>query len=119
MSTTTELPQPNPALRRLGRLVGRWSMEGNLVGSDEKNIRGETTFRWLPRGFFLELRTRRPTGLDPSTLTRTRRPVKRSLAVAPPGAWQRLAHGVQPPGIGSPIRRPKRSSSSGTLSSLK
>jgi hypothetical protein len=51
---TPELPQPDPALRRLDRLVGRWSMESNLVGSDEKNIRGETTFRWLPGGFFLE-----------------------------------------------------------------
>jgi hypothetical protein len=30
-------------------------MEGNLVGSDE-NIKGETTFRWLPGGFFLEQR---------------------------------------------------------------
>jgi hypothetical protein len=30
-----------------------------------------------------------------------------------------LAHGVQPPGSGSPTRRRKRSSSSGTLSSLK
>jgi pimeloyl-ACP methyl ester carboxylesterase len=48
------LPQPDPALERLNRFVGRWSMEGNLVGSDEKNIRGETTFRWLPGGFFLE-----------------------------------------------------------------
>ena len=47
-------PQPDPALRRLDRFVGRWSMEGNLVGSDEKNIKGETTFRWLPGGFFLE-----------------------------------------------------------------
>ncbi|MDQ4130861.1 MAG: DUF1579 domain-containing protein, partial [Actinomycetota bacterium] len=54
MSGTPELPQPDPALRRLDRLVGRWSMEGNLVGSDEKNITGETTFRWLPGGFFLE-----------------------------------------------------------------
>lgn len=57
MSTTPELPQPDPALRRLDRLVGRWSMEGNLVGSDDKNIRGETTFRWLPGRFFLEQRT--------------------------------------------------------------
>jgi hypothetical protein len=30
------------------------SMEGHVVGSDEMNIRGETTFRWLPGGFFLE-----------------------------------------------------------------
>jgi hypothetical protein len=50
------LPQPDPALRRLDRLVGRWAMEGNLVGSDEKNITGETSFSWLPGGFFLEQR---------------------------------------------------------------
>jgi hypothetical protein len=31
-------------------------MESNLVGSDEHNIQGETTFRWLPGGFFLEQR---------------------------------------------------------------
>jgi Protein of unknown function (DUF1579) len=56
MSETPELPQPDPALERLDRLVGTWSMEGNLVGSDEKNIKGETTFRWLQGGFFLEQR---------------------------------------------------------------
>ena len=54
MSEQPHLPQPDPALRRLDRFVGTWSMEGNLVGSDEKNITGETTFRWLPGGFFLE-----------------------------------------------------------------
>jgi Protein of unknown function (DUF1579) len=48
--------QPDPALKRLDRLVGSWSMEGNLVGSDETTIKGETTFRWLPGGFFLEQR---------------------------------------------------------------
>jgi hypothetical protein len=58
MSGNPELPQPAPELRRLDRLVGRWSMEGNLVGSGEKNIRGETMFRWLPGGFFLEQRAR-------------------------------------------------------------
>jgi hypothetical protein len=56
LSENADLPQPDPALRRLDRLVGRWTMEGNLVGSDEKNIRGETSFRWLPGGFFLEQR---------------------------------------------------------------
>jgi hypothetical protein len=56
MSDNPELPQPSPELKRLDRLVGTWSMEGNLVGSDEKNIRGETTFRWLRGGFFLEQR---------------------------------------------------------------
>ncbi|HET7855974.1 MAG TPA: DUF1579 family protein [Gaiellaceae bacterium] len=56
MSENPELPQPDPALRRLDRFVGRWSMEGNLVGSDEKNIKGETSFRCDPGGFFLEQR---------------------------------------------------------------
>jgi Protein of unknown function (DUF1579) len=58
MSESPDLPEPDPALRRLDRLVGRWTMEGNLVGSDERNIKGETTFRWLPGGFFLEQRVR-------------------------------------------------------------
>ena len=53
---SAKLPTPDPALRRLDRFVGTWRMEGNLVGSDEKNIKGETTFRWLPGGFFLEQR---------------------------------------------------------------
>jgi hypothetical protein len=56
MSEQPELPQPDPALKRLDRLVGRWTMEGGPVGSDEKNIKGETEFRWLPGGFFLEQR---------------------------------------------------------------
>jgi hypothetical protein len=56
MSESPGPPQPDPALRRLDRLVGRWTMEGNLVGSDEKNIKGETAFSWLPGGFFLEQR---------------------------------------------------------------
>jgi hypothetical protein len=54
MAENSNLPKPDPALRRFDRFVGRWSMEGNAVGSDEKNIWGETAFRWLPGGFFLE-----------------------------------------------------------------
>jgi Protein of unknown function (DUF1579) len=54
MSENPSLPQPDPALRSLDRFVGTWSMEGHLVGSEETNIKGETTFRWLPGGFFLE-----------------------------------------------------------------
>jgi hypothetical protein len=52
--TQAQLPAPDPALRRLDRFVGTWTMEGHLVGSDEITVRGETTFRWLPGGFFLE-----------------------------------------------------------------
>jgi Protein of unknown function (DUF1579) len=58
MSENPNLPQPDDALKRLERFVGRWSMEGHLVGSDETNIKGETSFRWLPGGFFLEQHVR-------------------------------------------------------------
>ena len=53
-----QLPPPDPALRRLDRFVGRWNMEGHLVGSDEITVKGETMFRWLPGGFFLEQNAR-------------------------------------------------------------
>jgi hypothetical protein len=33
-------------------------MEGNLVGTDETDIGGETSFRWLPGVFFLEQHVR-------------------------------------------------------------
>jgi hypothetical protein len=49
-----QLPTPDPALKRLDPLVGTWSMEGHLVGSDDTAIKGQTTFRLLPGGFFLE-----------------------------------------------------------------
>jgi hypothetical protein len=46
-------PQPDPELRKLDRLVGTWSMNGHMAGSDEESIVGETKFEWLPGGFFL------------------------------------------------------------------
>ncbi|HJV04916.1 MAG TPA: hypothetical protein VJ868_06610, partial [Actinomycetota bacterium] len=54
MADEGQLPRPDPALQRLDRFVGTWSMEGNLVGSDESNIKGRSSYRWLPGGFFLE-----------------------------------------------------------------
>ena len=54
--TQAQLPAPDPALRRLDHFVGTWSMEGHLIGSDDITARGQTTFRWLPGGFFLEQR---------------------------------------------------------------
>jgi hypothetical protein len=58
MSESQQPPKPDPALKRLDRFVGTWSMEGRLVGSDKITITGETTFRWLPGGFFLEQHVR-------------------------------------------------------------
>jgi hypothetical protein len=54
MSEPIGLPQPDPALKRLERFSGSWTLEGNLVGSDDTTIRGRATYRWLPGGFFLE-----------------------------------------------------------------
>ncbi len=42
------MPQPDPALKRLDRLIGTWSMKGHLIGSHEENIIGRATFEWLP-----------------------------------------------------------------------
>ena len=49
-----QLPQPDPALRRLDRFVGSWIMEGHPLDSDAIAIRGTARFRWLPGGFFLQ-----------------------------------------------------------------
>lgn len=51
-----QLPTPDPALRRLDRLVGDWTLEGRTDGAPEPNINGRASFRWLPGGFFLEQR---------------------------------------------------------------
>lgn len=40
-------PRPDPALKRLDRLVGRWRMKGRPVGADEDSISGTTSFEWL------------------------------------------------------------------------
>src|SRR5262249_47538086 len=58
MSGNQTPPQPPPPLRRLHRPVGTRPMPRNLAGPDDKNITGQTTFRWLPGGFFLEQRAR-------------------------------------------------------------
>jgi hypothetical protein len=54
MAETPDLPQPDPALKRLDRFIGSWTMKGALVGSGETTISGRATYRWLPGGFFLE-----------------------------------------------------------------
>lgn len=53
--------KPDPALERLQRLVGVWSMKGRPLDSDEDTITGTTEFKWLHAenhgdgiGFFLQ-----------------------------------------------------------------
>jgi hypothetical protein len=49
-------PKPDPNLRKLDRYVGTWDMTGRTIGSDTDNVKGRTTFEWLPGGFFLQQR---------------------------------------------------------------
>jgi hypothetical protein len=50
--------KPDPALARLDRLIGQWSMKGRSLGSKDDNISGTTTFSWLhghkDSSFFLQ-----------------------------------------------------------------
>jgi hypothetical protein len=75
-------PRPDPALKRLERLVGTWSMKGHAMGSDQENIVGTTTFKWVHgesgTSFFLQqdmemdyagtpIKSRELIGYDPKT----------------------------------------------------
>jgi hypothetical protein len=40
-------PSPDPALDRLSRFVGTWSLKGRPLGSSRDSITGTTTFAWL------------------------------------------------------------------------
>src|SRR5687768_6070055 len=50
--------RPDPALKRLDRLVGSWKMKGRPLGSEEDSITGTTKFEWLhdsyDTSFFLQ-----------------------------------------------------------------
>jgi hypothetical protein len=60
MSEQNEQPQgppgPDPELKRLEFFVGTWTMKGRTLDSSEDNVSGQTTFEWLPGGFFLQQR---------------------------------------------------------------
>jgi hypothetical protein len=51
-----EQSTPDPALRRLDKLVGTWRIAGRTLDSQEDNISGRVTIKWMPGGFFLEQR---------------------------------------------------------------
>ncbi len=56
MSGMPEIQKPDPALKRLEKLVGIWELRGRTLDSNEDNITGRTTIEWIMGGFFLELR---------------------------------------------------------------
>ena len=45
-------PEPNPALKRLGVMVGAWELEGREAGSN-RAIDGRLQFEWMEGGFYL------------------------------------------------------------------
>src|SRR5215469_11990984 len=47
-------PLPDPALKRLDILIGKWELKGRTINSNEDNIFGWNTFEWIPGGFFLQ-----------------------------------------------------------------
>jgi hypothetical protein len=49
-------PEPDPALKRLERLVGNWTISGRTLDSEVDNIHGSVNISWLPGAFFLEQR---------------------------------------------------------------
>ena len=49
-------PKPNPALKRLDKLVGTWSLTGRTFDSKDDHINGNVVIEWLPGGFFLQMR---------------------------------------------------------------
>jgi hypothetical protein len=53
---TGQSSKPDPALKRLDKLVGTWELTGRTLGSQEDNISGRVTIEWLPGGFFLQQR---------------------------------------------------------------
>jgi hypothetical protein len=47
-------PRPDPALKRLERLVGTWDIKGRTLDSDVDNITGHMICEWMLGGFFLK-----------------------------------------------------------------
>jgi hypothetical protein len=48
--------QPSPALKRLEKLDGTWTVTGRTLDSAVDNIKGRVVINWLAGGFFLEQR---------------------------------------------------------------
>ena len=44
---------PDPEVRRLGAIVGRWRSEGHVVGTLQVPVTGTDVYEWAPGGFFL------------------------------------------------------------------
>jgi hypothetical protein len=56
MTDTLPNNQPDPALKRLEKLVGTWEMKGRTLDAQEDSLTGRTVIEWMPGGFFLQLR---------------------------------------------------------------
>jgi hypothetical protein len=50
----TQIPEPDPAFKRLEKLIGRWELKGRTPDSPDNNISGRNNFEWILEGFFLK-----------------------------------------------------------------
>src|SRR5882672_3483943 len=50
---TDQPAKPDPALKRLDKLVGTWELTGRTLDSKDDNISGRTTIEWMHGGHFL------------------------------------------------------------------
>ncbi len=55
-TATPQCRKPDPALKRLEKLVGTWELTGRTLGAKQDDISGRVVVDWLPGGFFLEQR---------------------------------------------------------------
>jgi hypothetical protein len=50
--TIYRMPEPNPALRKLDKLIGTWNIRGYDETGSELN--GQETYSWMDGGFFMK-----------------------------------------------------------------
>lgn len=53
----SETPRPRSPLKRLGKLIGTWSIRGRTLDSAKVNIRGTVRIEWLPGGLLMQQRS--------------------------------------------------------------
>lgn len=79
-NSNMEMPSPDPALKRLERLIGTWDLRGRTLGATADDIIGRATIEWMLDGFFIkqygewdilgaQMRTMEIIGYDPATQT--------------------------------------------------
>jgi hypothetical protein len=65
----TPLERTNPALQKLGALIGEWTVEIVFPGETGKVVQGKTRFEWAEGGAFLAMRSMPEPGGPPQSIS--------------------------------------------------